>query len=260
MIRWLVVFVLGGFFFSCQSPKEKESSTENEQDTNEKPHGASWGYSGTVGPENWAAIQGEYSPCRDGKHQSPVNLISEGLFKEHNLQFDYHPSQEVILNNGHTVELVFEGGSFLDFDEKKYQLLQFHFHTPSEHLVDKRHYPLEMHLVHRSMDTTYLVVGLLFDYGSESEFLDKFLMDAPDEVEEKTYQKDIDIMDLHPEDKGYYYYNGSFTTPPCTEGVRWLIKKGVLGASKEQIDRLESIEGENFRPDQSLNDRHVEEF
>lgn len=240
---------------ACQ---QKQSSEKPELGGTE--HKASWGYTGSLGPEHWGLIQREYSPCKDGRHQSPVNIMSQGLLSSHQLKFDYHPSQEVILNNGHTVELVYEGGSFIDFDSSRFQLLQFHFHTPSEHLIDKKHYPLEMHLVHRSMDTTYMVIGVLFDYGEENDFLKGFLEDAPDSIGQKAYQKAIDITDLHPDDKGYYYYMGSFTTPPCTEGVRWILRKEPLLASMEQVKMIQSIEGENFRPDQELNGRQVEEF
>lgn len=252
-----IILPLGMVLLIIASCSQKKESSEQAQEAKEHE---SWGYMGNVGPENWAAIQGEYAPCRDGQHQSPVNILSGGINAKHNLDFDYHASQEVILNNGHTVELLFEGGSFINFDEDIYQLLQFHFHTPSEHLVDEQHFPLEMHLVHRSMDTTYLVIGMMFEKGEANEFLDKFIKDAPKTVQEKSLQKQIDVMDLHPDTTGYYYYMGSFTTPPCTEGVRWLVKKNPLTASEDQIALIAGIEGENFRPDQELNGRQVEEF
>jgi len=256
MIRFTLPIVLW-ILISCGA---QENKNENAEEGNKTHELAVWNYEGHRGPKQWASIHYEYSACGDGRHQSPIN-INGVKSANHQISFNYIASHEVILNNGHTIELLYDEGSTIQFDNKSYQLLQFHFHTPSEHHYYSREFPLEMHMVHRSMDTTYLVLGIMFDEGAESKFLSRFIVDAPEKVEEMEYHKNIDINEVFPSGSlSCFFYQGSFTTPPCTEGVRWVLLKENLEASALQIKVLRSIEGRNVRPIQALNDREVEEF
>lgn len=244
---------------ACQNDG-KPGVEEKTNDSESKP--ANWSYDDATGPVKWADLDIHYSPCADGKFQSPINIVPAEMKGNHRLNLAYHVSAENILFNGHTVELVYDQGSKCQFDNQDYDLLQFHFHTPAEHAVEGIVPPLEMHLVHRSSDTTYLVVSVLFQEGEHSDFLKKIVQVVPDMVSEKptTHTERINIGSLFPPDPHFYFYQGSFTTPPCTEGVRWVLLQKPLTASAEQITALKAIEGENARPLQNLNNRQVETF
>ena len=219
-----------------------------------------WLYTGKNGAENWASIAREYAPCADGKRQSPINFTRAEFTPGHRIHFSYKASYETILNNGNTLELVYDKGSQLAFDGKMYELIQFHFHTPAEHLIYGKQYPMEMHLVHRSADTTYLVIGVLFEEGTENQLLSKLVHYLPVENKEIQVDQFIQAATLFPEQKHFYHYQGSFTTPPCTEGVRWLVLQQIQQASVQQIKAISNIEGNNARHSQALHHRQVEQF
>jgi carbonic anhydrase len=227
------------------------------QHTEQKPE---WMYRGNTGVNHWGELALEYSPCADGKYQSPINIRHSTKKANHRVHLDYRPSFENVLNNGHTVELVYDQGSSLEFDGKRYQLTQVHFHTPAEHLTFDKEYPMEMHLVHRSSDTTYLVVGVWFREGKASEVLSRFEHYIPADVAENNVAQQFTVAPLFPAQPHYFHYQGSFTTPPCRQGVRWLMLKEVQEASAEQIRAIRSVEGNNARPNQKLHHREVEEF
>ena len=213
------------------------------------------------GIEEMKQHNGEIAACVSKYSQSPVNVTTPGKKAKHKVEFKYVSSHEVVKNLGHTVELMYDKGSAIVFDEKKYQLVQFHFHTPSEHKIDTEHYPMEVHLVHQGVDSTYLVVSLLFEEKKENLFLKNFIADIPKETGDSTEtKKEIDLTRLFPGDKRFYTYKGSLTTPPYTEGVRWLIFRQSVGCSKEQIAAFKKIEGFNARKLQPMNARMLEEF
>jgi carbonic anhydrase len=219
-----------------------------------------WMYRGNNGVTHWGGIALEYSPCADGKYQSPINIRRSIKNNAHQVRLAYQPSYENVLNNGHTVELVYDQGSQVEFDGKRYDLTQFHFHTPAEHLVYGKEYPMEMHLVHRSSDTTYLVIGVWFKEGRANALLSQFEHYIPATKAENKIVQQLTVATLFPAQPHYYHYQGSFTTPPCTQGVRWLVLKEVQEVSAEQIKAIRSVEGNNARPNQQLHHREVEEF
>jgi carbonic anhydrase len=225
--------------------------------TEKKPE---WMYRGNTGVNHWGGLALEYAPCADGKYQSPINIRHATKKATHQVRLDYRPSFENVLNNGHTVELVYDQGSSIEFDGKRYQLTQFHFHTPAEHLAFGKEYPMEMHLVHRSSDTTYLVVGVWFREGKANKVLSRFEHYIPADVAENNVAQQFTVDPLFPAQPHYFHYQGSFTTPPCTQGVRWLMLKDVQEASAEQIKAIRQVEGNNARPNQKLHHREVEEF
>lgn len=211
--------------------------------------------------EDMKLHNGEIATCVSRHHQSPINVTTPGKKAEHKVEFKYVSSHEVVRNLGHTVELEYDKGSAIVFDDKTYQLVQFHFHTPSEHKIDAEHYPMEVHLVHRGADSTYLVVSLLFEERGESPFLKKFITDIPKTSGDTTEtKKEIDLTRFFPSDKRFYTYTGSLTTPPYTEGVRWLIFRQTVSCSKAQIAAFKRVEGSNARKLQPMNARMLEEF
>lgn len=203
----------------------------------------------------------EVASCLSQYRQSPINLNTPGEPTKHKLTFNYVSSHEIVKNLGHTVELMYDKGSSVVFDDKTYQLTQFHFHTPSEHRIDAELYPMETHLVHQAADSTFLVISLLFEEKGENAFLKKFINDIPKTVGDSTEKKQtLDLSQFFPSDKRFYTYVGSLTTPPYTEGVRWVIFKQSISCSKAQLDIFKKTEGFNARKLQPMNLRKLEEF
>ena len=204
------------------------------------------------------------TPVGDLQAQSPIDIpdsASAGA-AHHRVEMHYHETVERIIHREHTVEIEVGGadGNGIDFDGKTYLLGQFHFHTPSEHLVAGERFPIELHLVHRSSSDEVLVVGVLFRSGEPSTFLEQILTDAPVSIGRVDRDKSLDVNELFPEESHFYSYRGSFTTPPYTEGVDWLVLRSNPEASSDQIVRLLLLEGGNARDVQEQNDRPVEEF
>jgi carbonic anhydrase len=207
-----------------------------------------------------------------GFEQSPINIISSINNKGHHTIFlHFNDRVNQIENKGHTVQLDFNAGSTIIQDDTVFEFKQCHFHTPSEHLIDGQSFPLEMHIVNimpnKNNDTVpqYLVIGVLFKEGKENKFLNDFLDAIPTEAHLTKKLpigkvKFTDLFDSIPSQlKGNYYsYRGSLTTPPYTETVRWYVAKHIFEASKNQIDRLRKIEGNNARHVQCIYGRVVE--
>ncbi len=204
--------------------------------------------------------------------QSPINIISNKTdnSKKEQISFAFHSDIDTAENLGHTIELDFKEGSTCTVNGKNYTCKQFHFHTPSEHLVDGITFPMEMHIVNVLKDSTnsdkpsYLVLAVLFKIGAENKFLKEFLDKIPTEEGEKNALQtgEVKLDDLfsqfiNNDIKSCYTYNGSLTTPPFTESVHWVIMKHVLEASEDQIMTIGKMEGNNARHVQALNDRKV---
>ncbi|OJJ16828.1 hypothetical protein BKI52_33530 [marine bacterium AO1-C] len=203
----------------------------------------------------------EVATCVTKYRRSPINITTPGEQKEHSLKFKYVSAHEVVENLGHTVKLLYDKGSELTFDGKNYRLVQFHFHTPAEHRINADEFPMEMYLVHRGADSTYLVVSLLFNEGEENSFLKSFISDIPKKTVETTEsKKEIDLTNLFPKDERFYTYAGSLTNPPYTEGVRWVIFRQPVTCSKAQVEVFKKIGGFNARNLQPMNLRKIEEF
>lgn len=218
-----------------------------------------WTYSGEEGPDNWARLSPEYSACA-GKNQSPINLAG---FIEADLKpidLSYQPGGSEILNNGHTVQVNYAPGSTITVDGTPFALKQFHFHAPSENHIDGKSYALEGHLVHADKDGNLAVIALMYNEGAESKALAQIWAALPEKADTKgALSAAFDATQLLPAKRDYYRFNGSLTTPPCTEGVRWLVMKEPLTVSKQQIEQFSHAMGghPNNRPVQTVNARPV---
>lgn len=220
--------------------------------------GAHWSYSGENGPENWAKLSPEYGAC-SGSNQSPINLTG---FIDADLKpivFNYKGSVAEVLNNGHTVQVNTQSGSSITVDGIQFNLKQFHFHAPSENLIKGKSYALEGHLVHADKDGNLAVVAVMFAEGKANEALAKAWEKMPKKEGEKNkLDANISPEALLPAKRDYYRFNGSLTTPPCTEGVRWLVMKEIVSASKEQIEEFKHVmHHPNNRPVQPIKARTV---
>ncbi len=204
--------------------------------------------------------------------QSPINIITKQTDKGNSepISFVFHSDIDAAENLGHTIQVDFKSGSTCMVNGKDYSSKQFHFHTPSEHLVDGITFPMEMHIVNvlndsgKKENSSFLVVALLFKMGSENNFLKEFLSKIPEKEGEKNELPlgQVKLQDLfsqipQSEMKHYYTYKGSLTTPPYTERVQWVILKYIIEASEEQIMRIERMEGNNARHVQAVNDRKI---
>ena len=217
-----------------------------------------WEYSGEVGAENWAKLSPDFSACA-GKNQSPINLTGfiEAALKP--IAFKYKAGSTDILNNGHTVQVNAAAGSSITLDGIQFELKQFHFHAPSENLIKGQSYPLEAHLVHADKDGNLAVVAVMFSEGKANKALEKAWAQMPmKEGDKVALSASLAPQDILPKNRDYYRFNGSLTTPPCTEGVRWLVMKHAVTASAEQIEAFTHVmHHPNNRPTQSVNARPV---
>jgi carbonic anhydrase len=222
-----------------------------------------WGYTGHEGPANWGDLSADYSLCKSGKSQSPININSEVTVESEGLEkigFDYSTGISSVINNGHTIQVNFDEGSSITIDGIKFPLVQLHFHTPSENQINGKEFPLEGHFVHATKDGSLAVIGLMFEDGVENPFIKKVWAKMPRQAggKEALSISANEVNALLPKDKEYYRFNGSLTTPPCSEGVRWLVLKNYSTISKAQTKEfLDVFNHANNRPVQPINARKV---
>lgn len=224
--------------------------------------GAHWSYQGDDGPEHWGELSAEYSRCRDGQNQSPVDLVADFTVALPELVFEYKGTPLRETNNGHTIMVNVEPGrNFLAIPEKqqRFQLRQGHFHSPSEHTVNGEHFPMEIHLVHASEKGHLFVVGVMVEEGDENAMLNKIWSFMPEQVGQSTAAP-LTVFEagVLPPTREYFAYAGSLTTPPCSEGVSWVVLRAPLTASAAQIARFkERVGAATNRPVQPQNARAI---
>jgi len=219
-----------------------------------------WSYKGETGPEYWGTLKPEFATCSQGKHQSPIDIKKSYKTTLEPIKFFYKPMQLKIINNGHTIQVNAQEGNSIIIDGEKYQLAQFHFHSPSEHKVKGKSYDMELHLVHKNKTGDIAVVGVFLKEGKPNNTIEKIWKNIPTNINEEKIAENVYInpYNLLPKNKGYYIYYGSLTTPPCTEGVTWIVLKKPIEVSKKQIEKFRIIIGEdNNRPVQNLNKRFI---
>ena len=222
-------------------------------------HPAHWDYQGSGGPEQWAHLSPEFATCARGSRQSPID-IRDGIKVELDaVQFDYKPSAFKVLDNGHTVQVNVAPGNAIEVMGQRYELVQFHFHKPSEEKIDGKAHAMVAHLVHKGADGKLAVVAVLLDAGGTNPTIDTIWKNLPQEKgKEATVNATIDAATLLPADHGYYTFQGSLTTPPCSEDVRWFVLKTPVKVAGSEITAFGKIYPMNARPSQPLNGRTLE--
>jgi carbonic anhydrase len=217
-----------------------------------------WGYSGEEGPEHWAEISSDFDICSRGKNQSPIDLVAQVAAEAPILKFYYSNAGHLVEENtGHSIQEVVRPGNTVSLDGHSYELKQFHFHSPSEHTVGGKYYPLEVHFVHQDKNGSLLVVGLLFEEGEHNPVIAELPSYRRARGEEPRTEP-VDYNQLVLGRENYFLYNGSLTTPPCSEGVQWIVMKEPISASAKQIAHLHDLLGfDNNRPLQPRNARIV---
>lgn len=220
-------------------------------------HAASWSYEGETGPNNWAKLSPENSACA-GSNQSPINLTRFIDAKLAPIQFDYRHDAQEILNNGHTIQVNMQAGSSIKIDGISFELKQFHLHAPSENLINGKSFPMELHLVHADKDGNLAVIGVMMQEGKANPAIAQAWAQMPKTANEKiAITSNLSATALLPRNRDYYRFNGSLTTPPCTEGVRWLVMKHPITVSKAQIEAFTHVIHPNNRPIQPIKARPV---
>jgi carbonic anhydrase len=220
-----------------------------------------WTYEGDTGPEHWGELSADFKTCQLGSQQTPINLAHGAQGDAGSLQFNYRPIPLAIVNNGHTIQVNAEPGSSCMIGDVKFELLQFHFHHPSEHLLNGASLDMECHFVHKSATGALAVVGVFFTPGKENRALKPVFDQMPARGGEQVKGKGtINPADVLPTSGGYFRYQGSLTTPPCSEGLTWTVFKKPVEVSREQIQQFAALFGNNARPVQPVNGRSVIEM
>jgi carbonic anhydrase len=225
----------------------------------EKPHKVHWGYTGHEAPEYWGKLSPDFEMCAKGKNQSPIDLdgfIESSLMP---ISFNYASGASNIVNNGHTIQVNFAKGSTMAVDGQTFELKQFHFHAPSENHIGGKSFPMEAHLVHADEAGNLAVVAVMYVEGKENTAVKKLWNEMPKMAGgQNMLSEKINASQIMPKNKEYYRFNGSLTTPPCTEGVKWLVLKKYVSVSKEQVDAFSHVmHHPNNRPVQPVNARPV---
>jgi carbonic anhydrase len=217
-----------------------------------------WSYEGQDGTVHWNMLSPAYMACETGSHQSPINItMPRHATMQEQLAFRYQSASVHTLDNGHTIQVNVPSGNELRLNGRAYRLKQFHFHEPSEHHVDGRTYPMELHLVHQDVNRHVIVIAVLVETGLPNQPLAKLWTMLPRKEGQQGAEHAFNPRDLLPSSTHYFSYHGSLTTPPCTEGVQWIILRDTITMSAEQIAQFVSVIGHNARPIQSLHSRKV---
>ncbi|MCY3746345.1 MAG: carbonic anhydrase family protein [Acidobacteria bacterium] len=217
-----------------------------------------WGYEGPQAPEHWSSLDPGFAVCGYGREQSPIDLTGAEREALSEIRFEYAPSPISMQNNGHSIQVDYQAGSGIVLDGTRYELAQFHFHHRSEHTVDGADFPLELHLVHADADGALAVVGVFLEEGGANEALAPVWRHVPAEAGPAALVAGtVDAAALLPERRTTWRYRGSLTTPPCSEGVSWLMMTEPVTASREQIEAFRALFPVNNRPVQPLNGRRL---
>lgn len=248
-----------GAAFSLSYPSLRSAVLAEE----DNPH---WGYEGDVGPEQWGELSEEFQTCKIGRQQSPIDL-RDAIDAELDFEIIYQDiplqtslCEQFCCNNGHSIQIdAPPDGNRITLDGQNFNLVQFHFHHPSEHTVNGQRYPMETHFVYQSENGQLVVLGVFMKEGTENTALQPVWNAFRHETNAKYSGGDnvVSMGKILPADRSFYHYLGSLTTPPCSEIVRWVVFQTPIEVSKTQISQFSQIFPSNARPIQSGNRRFL---
>jgi carbonic anhydrase len=219
---------------------------------------AHWSYEGEGGPEKWGELQADFRMCQLGMEQTPIDLSNGIKGDAGSIDYDYKPLPLRLVNNGHTIQVSAEPGSACMIGGTRFELLQFHLHHPSEHLLAGKNFDLECHFVHKAANGALAVTGVFIRPGAANAAMKGFFDQMPaKEGPEVLVGSTIDIAAILPKSGGYFRYMGSLTTPPCSEGLTWTVHKEPIEASVEQIQKFAALFPKSARPVQKRNRRFL---
>lgn len=229
------------------------------------PH---WSYEGEHGPADWGGLCPEFSTCGTGRSQSPIDITGatsatlpgvKTSYVPAELRIVHHEHVADVLNNGHTVQVNYPAGSTLVLGEESFALVQYHFHSPSEHTLEGQQFPMEMHLVHKSEQGKLAVLGVFIEEGAANPAFEPVWANLPKSKGAEVHLEHVtvDVDDLLPSERTTYRYEGSLTTPPCSEGVQWMVLGTPVALSAGQIGTFRALVAGNNRPIQPRNGREL---
>ncbi|MBQ0931842.1 carbonic anhydrase family protein [Ideonella sp. 4Y16] len=223
-------------------------------------HDPHWAYEGANGPQSWGSLKPEFATCASGQRQSPIDIRDGIPLELQPIEFAYIPTGFSVIDNGHTVQVNVPQGNAISVQGKRFELLQFHFHRPSEERINGRQFDMVVHLVHKDLDGRLAVVAVMLDRGSAHPLIQAVWNALPLEkgVAEPA-PTTLDLNQLLPKDRRYYTYMGSLTTPPCSEGVLWMVMKEPVQLSPQQIGIFARLYPMNARPIQKTAGRMIKE-
>ncbi len=223
-------------------------------------HSVHWSYTGDGGPQNWARLKPEFAKCAEGARQSPINIRGGIKVDLEPINFEYRMTSFSVVDNGHTVQVNMDSGNYISVMGRRFELLQFHFHRPAEERVDGKVYDMVAHLVHKDPDGRLAVIAVLMDRGQAHPMIQTVWNNLPlERNEELGGSAQIDLSTLLPATRAYYTYMGSLTTPPCSEGVLWMVMKDPVQVSNEQVAIFSRLYPMNARPLQAMSGRLIKE-
>ena len=219
-----------------------------------------WAYTGEGAPDRWGQLQPEFRQCAIGTRQSPIDLRDTVKVDQERIQFAYQPSAFSVIDNGHTVQVDVAPGNTLQVMGRRYELQEFHFHRPSEERINGRQYDMVAHLVHKDAEGRTAVVAVLLERGQDQALIQTVWNHLPLERGDRyAAPVPIDLNQLLPKERGYFSYMGSLTTPPCTEGVLWMVLRQPVQLSAQQISVFSHLYPMNARPLQASSGRLIKE-
>jgi carbonic anhydrase len=225
-----------------------------------EPHAAHWSYGGDGGPAEWGKLRPDFSTCAKGQRQSPIDIRGGIKVELEPIKFNYRATGFNVLDNGHTVQANLGLGNSIEVGGRRYDLVQFHFHRPSEERINGKQFEMVAHLVHKDPEGRLAVVAVLMDQGKQHPMVQLVWNSLPLEKNDELQSPvPIDMNLLLPEDRRYYTYMGSLTTPPCSEGVLWLVLKQPAQLSADQLAIFSRLYPMNARPIQQASGRMVKE-
>ncbi|HEY4066030.1 MAG TPA: carbonic anhydrase family protein [Burkholderiaceae bacterium] len=226
----------------------------------EAPRPVNWDYGGSGGPDAWGQMKPEFAKCSSGTRQSPIDIQDGIKVNLDPVQFDYRASGFRVIDNGHTVQVNVAPGNTIDVMGRRYELMRFDFQRPSEERIDGRQFDMGIHLVHKDADGHLAVVALLLERGAAQAVVQSVWNNLPlEKGDELAARTPLNPADLLPVDRGYFTYMGSMTTPPCSEGVLWMVMKQPVQLSAEQLGIFARLYPMNARPIQSASGRLIKE-
>jgi carbonic anhydrase len=225
-----------------------------------RPVSHHWSYEGEIGPAMWGKINPEWTTCGTGKRQSPIDIRDGMKVDLEPIEFDYRPATFSVVDNGHTIQVNLGGGNYISVGGRSFELQQFHFHRPSEERINGRGFEMVVHLVHKSPEGRLAVIAVLLERGAANSLIQTVWNHLPLEKHDVVSPSVVlDMNGILPARREYYTYMGSLTTPPCTEGVLWMVLKQPVSSSPAQMALFSRLYPMNARPIQSSSGRVIKE-
>ena len=231
---------------------------EDEERSPVTDYAAEWGYVGPGAPQYWASLSEEYAACGDGKQQSPIDITGYEEGAAEPISFSYGTDATAVRNDGEAVHVDYAPGSTLSVGRRTFELKSAHIHSPSEHRIDGVSLAAELHLVHADADGQLAVAVLLFRLGEPSPTVQAILDAAPAAGKTVSAKVGLNAGGHTPGELGYFRYDGSLTTPPCSEPVGWYVLRETKTIAAEQVADLQALSGgSNNRPIQPMGNRVI---